>query len=213
MGRGARIHVMATSFSDRNRELVRRIQQGDRAAAEALLAENVGLVLKFAKRALPGAGSLELEDLLQEGRLGLLEAARKYDPGQGAAFSTYAAWWIRQGIQRGIEMQSRVVRIPCHAWAQRDELPAATPLLDADRLADPYASRWQEELLDRLEVEGWLAELTPQQATVLRFRFGLDGGGGRTWAQIGGELDLCRSRIGQIEGKALSRLREAVAGG
>jgi RNA polymerase sigma factor (sigma-70 family) len=90
--------------------LVRRVADGDPEAEAELVARNLRLVLDVSKRyQTPGASS---EDLIQEGAIGLIRAARRFDPSRGFRFSTFAHWWIRQGISRFVKGPTRVVRLP-----------------------------------------------------------------------------------------------------
>ena len=96
-----------------NRKLVRRVQEGDRRAEGELCRENKRLVRYFAERGYRNSGGrLELDDLEQEGFMGLLEAAKKFDFSKGVRFSTYAAYWIRLEISRFIKNNGSAIRIP-----------------------------------------------------------------------------------------------------
>jgi RNA polymerase primary sigma factor len=93
-------------------ELAKGIERGDAAAKERLINSNLRLVVSIAKR-YQGHG-LSLLDLIQEGIIGLIRAAEKFDWRRGFKFSTYATWWIRQAVQRGVANKSRTIRIPVH---------------------------------------------------------------------------------------------------
>ena len=93
-------------------ELAQRIEQGDPEAKERMINSNLRLVVSLAKRY--QGNDLPLLDLIQEGILGLIRAAEKFDWRRGYKFSTYATFWIRQAIQRGIANKARTIRIPVH---------------------------------------------------------------------------------------------------
>ncbi len=93
-------------------ELARRIESGDKAAKKELVEANLRLVVNVARRHL--RRGMSFLDLIQEGNLGLIKAAGKYDYRKGYKFSTYATWWIRQAITRAIADQARTIRIPVH---------------------------------------------------------------------------------------------------
>lgn len=92
--------------------LARRAGRGDKGARDRLVESNLRLVVAIARR-YQGHG-VELLDLIQDGSIGLMRAADKFDPERKLRFSTYATWWIKQGIMRSIDDKSRTVRIPVH---------------------------------------------------------------------------------------------------
>ncbi|HSP71727.1 MAG TPA: sigma-70 family RNA polymerase sigma factor, partial [Gaiellaceae bacterium] len=93
-------------------ELAKRIERGDLAARQRMVNSNLRLVVSIAKRY--QWSGVPLLDLIQEGILGLMRAADKFDWRRGYKFSTYATWWIRQAVQRGIGTKARTIRIPIH---------------------------------------------------------------------------------------------------
>jgi len=98
--------------ADEERTLAFRAQQGDEEARKRLVEANMRLVINVARNYRSPAFSLE--DLVQEGAIGLLKAISKFDPSRGYRFSTYAMFWIRQAIGRSIENKSRAIRLPAH---------------------------------------------------------------------------------------------------
>ena len=107
------IGKVALLSSEEEKEIAKRVMQGDEYAKKKLCESNLRLVVSVAKKYV-GKTSMSFLDLIQEGNMGLLRAVDKFDYTKGFKFSTYATWWIRQAITRAMADQSRTIRIPVH---------------------------------------------------------------------------------------------------
>ena len=133
--------------AEQEADLARAAQAGDEQARRALSEANLRLVVSVAKRYV-GRG-LPFLDLIQEGNLGLMKAAEKFEPERGFKFSTYATWWIRQAITRAIADQGRTIRIPVHLVESINRVKKAAGELLRKNGREPTA----EEIAVQLEME------------------------------------------------------------
>lgn len=92
--------------------LSRKVQKGDQAARDKMIRSNLRLVISIAKRYV-NLG-VPLSDLIEEGNIGLMKGVEKFDPERGFRFSTYAAWWIKQGVSRAVIDQGKMIRVPVY---------------------------------------------------------------------------------------------------
>ncbi len=128
-------------------ELAKRIERGDLVAKERLVNSNLRLVVSVARK-YQGQG-LPLADLVQEGILGLIRAAEKFDWRKGFKFSTYATIWIRQSIQRGLANSARTIRLPVHVEQRERKLAVTERELSAKLGRDPL----DEEIAAALQTD------------------------------------------------------------
>ena len=216
-------------------ELAQRIRKGDRVALEKLTRANLRFVVSVAKQ-YQNQG-LSLPDLINEGNLGLIKAAEKFDETRGFKFISYAVWWIRQSILQALAEQSRIVRLPLNQVGSLNKIskafskfeqenerrPSPEELADeleipVDKISDtldvlvnddsPMADRsLVNESLAR-EIDRALSTLTDREKEIIQMFFGI-GQQEMTLEEIGDKFGLTRERVRQIKEKAIRRLRQS----
>ncbi|MEM6885525.1 MAG: RNA polymerase sigma factor RpoD/SigA, partial [Verrucomicrobiota bacterium] len=124
--------------------LARRIQKGDEAAREKMIQSNLRLVVKIAQDY--SNYGLPLVDLISEGNIGLMKGVERFDPERGVKFSTYAAWWIKQGIKRALANQSKTIRLPVHLVDKLSRMRRISAQLTEELGREPDDEELAEEL-------------------------------------------------------------------
>ncbi|MCL2160266.1 MAG: RNA polymerase sigma factor RpoS [Betaproteobacteria bacterium] len=124
--------------------LARRMRAGDFEARQTMIERNLRLVVNIAKRYLNRG--IPLLDLVEEGNLGLIHALEKFEPERGFRFSTYATWWIRQGVEHAIMNQARTIRLPVHVSKELNQVMRARRKIEARFQGNSSAS----------EIASWL---------------------------------------------------------
>lgn len=210
---------------EREYELARLSRSGDENARRLLINHNVAFVLSMARRY--ADKGVRLDDIIQEGMIGLLKAVEHFDPEKGNRFSTYAAWWIRAFVQKLMREQRAVVKaIVSQPGAEQFPLPRDfsldTPMGDddesthADRLEDTNDPGAEQSFSD-LEFD----EAVSQRLNLLKKRIGYVGwriveerlmaDPPRTLEEIGKDVGLSRERVRQVE-KTLKQFLERAMG-
>ena len=167
--------------------LATKAYSGDKLAQKKLVESNLKFVVKIANEYL---GYMDLEDLINEGNIGLIHAAEKFNPSTGNKFITYAVWWIRAYIQKAIRETSTGVKFPSNKFDEMKKSKWKLASLDkavgneeekatlADFIVDERIMNPEESFLihqTELELKQFIKELKPNEKAVIIKRYGLDG--------------------------------------
>jgi RNA polymerase primary sigma factor len=208
---------------DEERQLGLRIQANrDHAALSRLVESNLRFVVSYAKR-YRGRG-VSFLDLIHEGNLGLIEAARRFDPDRNVKFITYAVWWVREAMMHVLAEQTRAFSFPPKLFAALHNGGEDVSLSDpvkrpdgrarefGDVLAQDGVPAVEDEMIhqsDLDELADALHDLDGRELEVVRLRFGLEDDEPHTLQEIGDRMHLTRERVRQIEARAKDKLRRS----
>lgn len=179
--------------------LARKIKHGDKRALDKLVRANLRFVVSIAKQYRDSG--VPFSDLISEGNVGLLQAARKFDPSRGVKFITYAVRWIRNSILAYIK-----------DWRNEEEKDLDTlPEEEYENIADSVNEEFEEELLDlqakKSSVEDLLKCLEKRELKIITMFYGLKTGRGLTLDEVGTKLHISSERVRQIKEKAITKLK------
>ena len=221
--------------ADEEAELARRIKNGDDDALEKLTNANLRFVVSVAKQ-YQNQG-ITLSDLINEGNLGLIKAAHRFDETKGFKFISFAVWWIRQAILQAIAEQSRIVRLPMNKVGVINKIYKTMGILEQELQREPKVSEIAERMAsltsdddtnmyDVLRNENTVSPdkeliyqslqqelgtvidtLPSREAEILKLFYGLGSKHPLTLDEIGEQFDLSRERVRQIKEKAIRKLR------
>ncbi|MFA5060511.1 MAG: RNA polymerase sigma factor RpoD/SigA [Candidatus Omnitrophota bacterium] len=149
-------------------ELAKRIKKGEVEARNEMIRSNLRLVISIAKRYM-NLG-IPFNDLIEEGNIGLMRAVDKFDPRKGFRFSTYAAWWIKQGISRSIIDQGKMIRIPVYMNEEIFKCKKVTEALTHKLKRKPRAGEIAKKLkvsVDKVrELNNWITKMSSLEAPI-----------------------------------------------
>lgn len=203
-------------------ELATKAKAGDIAAQNKLVKNNLLLVVKIAREYMNNGVSLD--DLIQEGNVGLITAVSKFKPSTGASFTTCAQYWIRAGIIRNCMHNNRTVKLPEHVselmrtdrWKganysqvsidkPNDEGDSMADDIKDQRIADPFVD--EEALILRQKVGKFLGKLNKQETEVIKMFYGIDRDFNLKVEEIAEHFELTTTRINQILRSGMKKMK------
>lgn len=215
------INRLALMTAEEEQALARRVRSGDAAARSEFIARWTRYVVTVCRTM--RRRDEEIEEIVSAGNVGLIRAVERFDPEREVRFSTYATYWIKQAVRRW-RHNDGLIRVPVYLQRttqceHRPDCAASmararrTTLSDdlswfVDSRADPARSGEERESTAH-QIDAVFALLTDQEATILRMRYGLDGGPPRLLREIGEILGVSRTHVQEIVERIARRIRKA----
>lgn len=208
--------------------LAQSSQEGDEEARRRLVEGNLRLVVKIALEY--RTASLRLEDMISEGNIGLIEAAKRFDPDRGVRFVSYAAWWVRKYVVTALHDASKASSMPLAPGPMRRPDGSPGPRGKILSLEDFLHNSGKRMIVDEVPQPGEgpdetvlahdlqqamisvLDRLPERFRRILEMHYGLDGEPPRTLQEIGNALGFTREHVRQLEIQALDRARRLLSG-
>lgn len=201
-------------------ELILKAQFGDKTAIDKLIVSNLRFVITIAKKFI--TQGVELEDLIQEGNLGLITSIKKFDPKQNVKFLSYAIWWIKQSLFSYLNMNSRLIRLPVHIINEKSSdqdilkldtenciISESDDLNILDIIPNTNCNAPDHEIIQealKYEIDEMLNCLNDKEQEIIKYYFGINKDRQYTLDEIGEKLNLTRERVRQIKELVLNRL-------
>jgi RNA polymerase primary sigma factor len=164
LGRRAHERLYRAPKSSAERKRLEKVVRAGELAREKLVESNFRLVVSIANRY--RAGNIPVSDLIQEGNIGLIHAADKFEYKRGFRFSTYATWWIRQAIQRAIADQGRTIRLPVHMWEKVNKMSRVSRDLEQELGRKPTSEEIAKRMRTRPEKIEQLTKISRQPSSL-----------------------------------------------
>lgn len=206
---------------EEEKALATKAKNGDKSAQKKLVESNLRLVIKIAGQY---ESFMEMDDLINEGNMGLMHAAEKFDPDNGNKFSTYAVWWIKAYIQKAIRETSTGIRFPANKYDEMkkskwkiasldkqisesdDEGITLMDMLKDERIQDPVDEFWGQYACN--ELQQLLGLLNKNEKVVISMRYGLGDEEPMSLSEIGTLLGYSKERVRQIEKNSIKKMKE-----
>ncbi len=203
--RKARQRLAEGGLSEKDRKEVQRVIDDGTAARERLLMANTRLVVSVAKKYTHRG--IPLVDLIHEGIIGLIRATKKFDPGRGNRFSTYATWWIRQAITRAIDNNARTIRLPVHRSVEINRLSFTKNKLMQELGREPN----EDELADAMDMTPeQIREILSISVAPISLELPQDEDDNRTLADVIPDEDSASPEESTIENLKQQQVREVL---